>query len=32
MARRMDRVELDVEMMASLIRKLYAERRKLKGF
>ncbi len=32
MARKIDEVELDVEMMISLIRKLYMERRRLRGF
>jgi len=32
MARKIDKVELDMEMMVSLIRKLYAERRRLRGF
>jgi len=32
MARKIDEVELDVGMMVSLIRKLYMERRRLRGF
>jgi len=32
MARKVDKVELDMKMMVSLIRKLYEERRRLRGF
>jgi len=32
MARKIDKVELDMDMMVSLIRKLYIERRRLKRF
>jgi len=30
MARKMDKVELNMEMMASLIRRLYAEKRRVR--
>ncbi len=32
MARKIDKVELDIEMMASLIRRIYTERRRLRSF
>ena len=32
MARKIEKVELDADMMVSLIRRLYAERRRLRSF
>ena len=32
MAKRVDKVELDVDMLASLIKKLYSEKRKLREY